>query len=120
MERETNFTDLRKGNKSAIQLRGHGHHIEVLQGGLNKVIALIGNTGFSGGAASKESSCKAGVPGSIPGSGRYLGEGNGTHRSILAWRIPWTDYAGKWVLQKCLEIYFLKWVFQLTFSDHPY
>ena len=115
-----NCTDLKKGNKSAIQLRGHGHHIEVLQGGLNKVIALIGNTGFSGGAASKESSCKAGVPGSIPGSGRSLEKGMATHCSVLAWRIPRADCVGKWVLQKCLEIYFLKWVFQLTFSDHPY
>ena len=27
--------------------------------------------------------------GSIPGSGRSPGEGNGTHSSILAWKIPW-------------------------------
>ena len=25
------------------------------------------------------------------GSGRSLGEGNDTHSSILAWRIPWTE-----------------------------
>ena len=27
--------------------------------------------------------------GSIPGSGRFPGEGNGS--SILAWKIPWTE-----------------------------
>ena len=41
----------------------------------------------------KESARNAGDPGSIPGSGRSLGEQNGytTHYSILAWRIPWTE-----------------------------
>ena len=29
--------------------------------------------------------------GLIPGSGRYSGEGNGNHSSILAWEIPWTE-----------------------------
>ena len=29
--------------------------------------------------------------GLIPGSGRSLGIGNGTHFSILAWKIPWTE-----------------------------
>ena len=35
--------------------------------------------------------------GSIPGSGRSPGEGNGNslmHSSILAWRIPWTEEPG--------------------------
>ena len=32
--------------------------------------------------------------GSIPGSGRSPGEGNGTHSSILAWEIPWTGEPG--------------------------
>ena len=32
-----------------------------------------------------------GDQGSIPGSGRSPGEGNGNHSSILAWRIPWTE-----------------------------
>ena len=35
--------------------------------------------------------CSAGDPGSIPGSGRSPGEGNGSHSSILGWRIPWTE-----------------------------
>ena len=33
--------------------------------------------GFSGGSDGKESACNAGDPGSIPGSGRSPGEGNG-------------------------------------------
>ena len=31
---------------------------------------------------------------SVPGSGRSPGEGNGTHSSILAWEIPWTEEPG--------------------------
>ena len=34
-------------------------------------------TGFPGGSDSKESACSAGDPGSVPGSGRFPGEGNG-------------------------------------------
>ena len=33
--------------------------------------------GFPGGSDSKESACNAGDPGSIPGSGKSLGEGKG-------------------------------------------
>ena len=33
--------------------------------------------GFRGGSEVKVSACNAGDPGSIPGSGRYPGEGNG-------------------------------------------
>ena len=33
--------------------------------------------GFPGGPDSEESACNTGDPGSIPGSGRPLGEGNG-------------------------------------------
>ena len=33
--------------------------------------------GFSGGSVGKESTCKAGDPGLIPGSGRSAGEGKG-------------------------------------------
>ena len=32
--------------------------------------------------------------GSIPGSGRSPGGGNGTHSSVLAWRIPGTEEPG--------------------------
>ena len=30
----------------------------------------------------------------ISGSGRSPGEGNPTHSSVLAWRIPWTEEPG--------------------------
>ena len=43
----------------------------------------------------KESACSTGGPGLIPGLGRSPGEGNGTHSSILAWRIPWTEEPGR-------------------------
>ena len=42
----------------------------------------------------KEFSYKAGDMGSIPGSGRSPGEGNGNHSSVLAWKIPWTEAGG--------------------------
>ena len=47
--------------------------------------------GFPGGSDGKESVCRAGDPGSIPGSGEPLEKEMGTHFSILAWRIPWTE-----------------------------
>ena len=34
------------------------------------------------------------ILGSIPGSGRSLGEEMATHSSILAWRLPWTEPGG--------------------------
>jgi len=46
---------------------------------------------FLDGSDGKESACTVGDPGSIPELGRSPGEGNGTHSSILAWRIPWTE-----------------------------
>ena len=45
---------------------------------------------FPDGSASKESGCNTGDTkdaGSIPGLGRFLGDGMVTHSSILAWRI---------------------------------
>ena len=30
----------------------------------------------------------------IPGSGRFPGEGNDNHSSILAWKISWTEEPG--------------------------
>ena len=41
--------------------------------------------------SSKESVCNEGDPGSIPGSGRSPGEGQGKYSSILAWRIQWIE-----------------------------
>ena len=46
--------------------------------------------GFPCGSAGKVSTCNVGDLGSNPGLGRSPGEGNATHSSILAWRIPWT------------------------------
>ena len=47
------------------------------------------NIGFPGGSVSKESTRNAGDMGSIPGLGKFSGEGKGNHASILAWEIPW-------------------------------
>ena len=52
------------------------------------------NEGFPDGSDGKESTCNAGDPGSIPGSGRPPEEGNGNHSSILAWKVPWTEEPG--------------------------
>ena len=46
--------------------------------------------GFPGGSAGKESVCNAGDLGSIPGLGKFPGEGKGYPLSILDWRSPWT------------------------------
>ena len=43
------------------------------------------------GSNSKGSACNAEDLGLIPGSGRSPGGGNGTHSSMLAWKIPWTE-----------------------------
>ena len=50
--------------------------------------------GFPAGSDSKESSCNAGDPGVISGSGRSPGEEMSTHSSILVWEIPWTEEPG--------------------------
>ena len=50
---------------------------------------------FPGGSGGEESNCRAGNPGSIPGSGRSLGEGMATHLRILAWRNPQTEEPGR-------------------------
>ena len=49
------------------------------------------HTIFPGGSDGKASVYNEGDPGSIPGLGRSLGEGNGNPLSILARRIPWTE-----------------------------
>ena len=52
---------------------------------------------FSGGSDSKVSAYNAGDLGSIPGLGRFPGEGNGNplQYSCLAWKIPWTEEPGR-------------------------
>ena len=44
---------------------------------LMKWIKQDRSSGFPGGSGSKEPACSAGDPGSIPGSGRSPGNGNG-------------------------------------------
>jgi len=56
---------------------------------------------FPGSSNGKESACKAGYPGSILRWGRYSGEGNGYHSSILAWKIPWTEESGRLYSPSC-------------------
>ena len=51
---------------------------------------LLLQLGFPDSSAGKESACRAGDLGSIPGLGRTLEKGKATLSSILAWRIPWT------------------------------
>ena len=51
--------------------------------------------GFSGCSDSKESACSARDVGSISGSERSPGEGNGYHSSVLAWRILWIEEPGE-------------------------
>ena len=48
---------------------------------------------FPSGLEVKASACNVGDLGSIPGSGRPPGEGNGNLLS-LTWRIPWTEEPG--------------------------
>ena len=56
-----------------------------------ELVGHVVTLGFPGGSDGKVSACNAGDPGSIPGSGRSPGEGNGNHSSTLAWKIPWTE-----------------------------
>ena len=51
------------------------------------------------GSDGRESACNAGDPGSIPGSGRSLGEGNGARSNALAWEIPRTEEPGGFTVQ---------------------
>ena len=51
--------------------------------------------GFPGGSEVKASAWNVGDLGSTPGSGRSPGEGNATHSSTLAWRIPRREEPGR-------------------------
>ena len=54
-------------------------------------LILISYIVLPGGSAGKESACNVGDLGSIPGSGRSPGEGNGNPLQYLAWTVPWTE-----------------------------
>ena len=62
---------------------------------LGILILTVPILGFPGSSDGKESSCNDGDPGSIPGLEDPLEEGMATHASILAWRISWTEEAGR-------------------------
>ena len=51
--------------------------------------------GFPGGSDGKAPACNAGDLGSIPGSGKSPGEGDGNPLQYLAWKIPWTEKHGR-------------------------
>ena len=56
------------------------------------------NKGLPSGTVVENPAANAGDPrdaGSILGSGRSHGEGNGTHSRILVWKIPWTEEPGR-------------------------
>ena len=52
------------------------------------------NLGLPGGSDGNESTCNAGDPGLIPGSGRSPGEGNGYPLQDSCWEILWTEEPG--------------------------
>ena len=57
-------------------------------------VDCLGLNMYFGGSYGKESACNAGDPGSIPGSGRSPGEGNGNPLQCSCWEIPWTEEPG--------------------------
>ena len=111
-----NFTDLEKKKQvNNPAKRSWSSHRGSL-GWFKQTDSTYQNKGFSGGAASK--SLPAMQESRVPPLGQDdpLEKGMATHCSILAWTLPWIDCAGKWVLQKCLEICFLKWVKDLPIN----
>ena len=50
---------------------------------------------FPGGSDCKASAYNAGDSGSVPGSGRSPGEGNGNPLQYFAWKIPWMEETGR-------------------------
>ena len=50
-----------------------------------------GIKGFLGDSDGKAYACNGGDQASIPGSERFLEEGNGNPLQYSAWRIPWTE-----------------------------
>ena len=65
-----------KGHTSTLLIRGQGK-------------------GFPGGSDGKESTCNVRDPGSIPGSGRCIGEGNGYSLQYSCLENSWTEQLGE-------------------------
>ena len=59
-----------------------------------KMVVSMFCMGFPGGALVKNLPANAGDPGSIPGSGRSPGEGNGHPLQYSCLDIPWTEEPG--------------------------
>ena len=57
--------------------------------------AVCIHLGFPGGSEGKESACNAGDPGSIPGSGRSPGEGNGYPLQYSCLEDLWAEETGE-------------------------
>ena len=72
--------------------------------------------GFPG-SDGKESACIVEDLGSIPRLGRSPREGNGSHSSILAWRIPWIEEHGGLYHSLALPV-FSKLTEKMIFNSH--
>ena len=70
------FVRVAEGNRKLINQGPDSSPAEMLS-------LLQSSYGFPCGSAHKESTCSAGDPGLIPGSGRSLEKGKATHPSIL-------------------------------------
>ena len=78
-------------------IKSHTKSLGVLKVILGKQLELRATIHYdiSGGSDGKESACSTGDPGSIPGSGRSPGEGNGNPLQYSCLRIPWTEGPGR-------------------------
>ena len=77
-EGKVKWSQTRKLGRS-VYLKGNSSPFTFYQSAWNKFLKIHSYKIFlfPGGSGGKESTCNAGNPGSIPGSGRCLGEGNG-------------------------------------------
>ena len=69
------------------RLAGHNSQARKESDTTERLTLLLPAT-FPGGSNSKESACSAGDPGSIPGSGRFPGEGNGNPLQYFCLKNP--------------------------------
>ena len=67
-------------------------------------VHIVKATGFPLSSVGKESACKAGDLGLIPGLGRSPAKEMATHSSILAWRIPGTEEPGRLLFMGSQEL----------------
>ena len=72
--------------------------------------------GLPGSSDSKESAHNAGDPGSSPGSGRSLGEGNGQPLKNSFLGNPWTEEPGG---PQSTALHMVMYVFQCYSLSHP-